>query len=75
MGDWNIIILFQVGKEDTEEKRAVLAEIEKLKEKEETIKKMIEKLSDNDPEVIDKISKRAEVNIIIIKEKKKEFLV
>lgn len=50
----------QVGKEDTEERKKILEELETLQEKESKIKELMVQFNDNDPEVIAKISKRAE---------------
>ncbi|KAF7989394.1 hypothetical protein HCN44_008068 [Aphidius gifuensis] len=50
----------QVGKEDTEERRKLLEELENLQQKEDKTKQLVMQFSDNDPEVIAKIAKRAE---------------
>ncbi|XP_043276564.1 meiotic nuclear division protein 1 homolog [Venturia canescens] len=49
----------EADKEDTEERRAVLKEIEELREQEENLKKQIVKFSDSDPEVIAQIEDKA----------------
>ncbi|KAI4489397.1 hypothetical protein M0802_011152 [Mischocyttarus mexicanus] len=51
----------QTGREDTEERRILLQQIQLLRDKENEIKSQIAKLSDVDPEVIAKMSKRAQM--------------
>lgn len=50
----------QAAKEDTEERRILLAEVEKLKAEEIMLKKQVAKFADADPEVIARLNKKAE---------------
>ncbi|CAK9813593.1 Meiotic nuclear division protein 1 homolog [Anthophora plagiata] len=50
----------KVGKEDTEERQALLQELEELKVKENQLKLQITKFSDADPEAIAKIEEKAQ---------------
>ncbi|KAG7208636.1 hypothetical protein KM043_014843 [Ampulex compressa] len=49
----------QAGKEDTEERRALLQELEELRKKEKDLIKQVAKFSDADPEVIAKLNEKA----------------
>ncbi|XP_035724115.1 meiotic nuclear division protein 1 homolog [Vespa mandarinia] len=51
----------QTGREDTEERRNLLQEVQQLREKENELKNHIAKLSDVDPEVIGKMAERAQM--------------
>ncbi|XP_015182578.1 PREDICTED: meiotic nuclear division protein 1 homolog [Polistes dominula] len=51
----------QAGREDTEERRNLLQQIQLLKEKENELKSQIAKLSEVDPEVIEQMAKRAQM--------------
>lgn len=54
---WNV----QIGREDTEERQILLHELEELKVKEDQLKQQIAKFSDADPEIIAKITEKAQV--------------
>ncbi|XP_076244366.1 meiotic nuclear division protein 1 homolog isoform X2 [Calliopsis andreniformis] len=48
----------KIGKEDTEERQALLLELEELKAKEDQLRKQIAKFSDADPEVVAKLGEK-----------------